>query len=185
MLVVIAGTNRPGSNTLRIARVVRETLVERGVEVRLLDLAELPGDLMDGTSYAHKPSGFKSFQDAILAARGIITVVPEYNGSFPGILKYFIDMLRFPDSLYEKPAAFVGISSGRWGATRAVEHLEMVFHYRHGHLYGRRVFIPNVGAAIDADGHVIDPDVARRIEEMTAGFSVFCDRLDDRDPSGS
>ena len=112
-------------------------------EVAFLDLAELPPDLMAGTSYAAKPDGFEVFQEVVLAARGILTVVPEYNGSFPGILKYFIDMLRFPESLHEKPAGFVGISSGRWGAVRAVEQLEMVFQYRHAHLYGRRVFIPD------------------------------------------
>jgi len=74
-------------------------------------------------------------------ADGIVTVVPEYNGSFPGVLKYFIDMLRFPESLYGIPAAFVGIAAGEWGALRAVEQMEMVFQYRHAHLFGRRVFI--------------------------------------------
>ncbi len=104
-------------------------------------------------------------------------MVPEYNGSFPGILKYFIDMLRFPESLYEIPAGFIGLSSGRWGAIRAVEQIQMVFQYRHAHLYGRRVFIPDVGSAVDDTGNLTDPDLARRVDTMVCGFSTFCGRL--------
>ena len=177
MLAVIAGTNRPGSNTLKIARAVRHIFAGHHEEVRLLDLARLPPDLMAGTSYAVKPAGFQVFQDAVLEANGILTVVPEYNGSFPGILKYAIDMLKFPESLYEKPAAFIGISSGRWGAVRAVEQLEMVFQYRHAHLFGRRVFIHNVGAALDRDGQLVDADLEQRLQHMVSGFSQFCRRL--------
>jgi len=177
MIAVIAGTNRPGSKTLPIARWVRKILVDNGDQVTFLDLARLPPGLMDGTSYATKPDGFEMFQEPILAARGILTVVPEYNGSFPGILKYFIDMLRFPESLYEKPSGFIGLSSGRWGAIRAVEQLQMVFQYRHAHLYGRRVFISNVGSAITETGTPVDPDLAQRLNTMVCGFSMFCDRL--------
>ncbi len=180
MLAVIAGTNRPGSNTLRFALAAREILHECGEEVELLDLAELPPSLFAGASYASKPSEFDRFQDAIHAANGILTVVPEYNGSFPGVLKYFVDMLKFPESLYEKPAAFVGISFGRWGAVRAVEHLEMVFQYRHAHLFGRRVFIPEVGKTLDDSGKLIDVDLAGRLHTMVCGFSEFCGRLGGR-----
>jgi chromate reductase len=178
MLVIIAGTNRPGSKTLPIARYAGEILVGHGEAVVVLDLAELPRELMAGTSYAVKPPGFQAFQDAVLEARGILTVVPEYNGSFPGILKYFIDMLRFPESLNEKPAGFVGVSSGPWGAVRAVEQLEMVFQYRHAHLYGRRVFIPDVRAAVDDAGRPVDPAMARRFETTLRGFTLFCHRLE-------
>jgi len=177
MIAVIAGTNRPGSNTLTVAQLVQTILVNNGDQVTFLNLAELPPDLMAGTSYAAKPDGFEVFQESILAVRGILTVVPEYNGSFPGILKYFVDMLRFPESLYEKPSGFIGLSSGRWGAVRAVEQLQMVFQYRHAHLYGRRVFIPDVGNAIDGTGNLVDPDLAQRVKDMVCGFSMFCARL--------
>ena len=177
MIAVIAGTNRPGSKTLAVARLVQKTLVDNGDQVTFLDLAKLPPDLMAGTSYAAKPDGFETFQEPILAARGILTVVPEYNGSFPGILKYFVDMLRFPESLYEKPSGFIGLSSGRWGAIRAVEQLQMIFQYRHAHLYGRRVFISDVGSVINETGNLVDPDLAQRLNTMVCGFSMFCDRL--------
>jgi len=174
MITVISGTNRPGSNTRKIAVLVQESLQGANEEVSLLDLAELPPEIFADSSYASKPASFSAFQAQMLETDGVLTVVPEYNGSFPGILKYFIDMLSFPESLYEKPAAFVGISSGRWGGVRAVEHLQMVFQYRHAHLFGRRCFIPGVGRILDENGRLTEPDVAERLKKSALDFARFC-----------
>jgi len=177
MISVVSGTNRPGSNTRRVAELAVEQLEIAGAEAELLDLANLPVELFDGASYADKPTAFEPFQAAILAAHGVVTVIPEYNGSFPGAMKYFIDMLRFPESLYEKPAAFVGLSAGPWGAVRGVEQLEMVYQYRHAHLFGRRVFVPNVSRAIDDRGRFADEVLGRRFDETLASFVEFCRKL--------
>ncbi len=177
MIAVISGTNRPGSFTRRVATLVEEILAGAGREVQLVDLAELPPEVFSPASYRDKPPGFEPFQRAVLAAEGIVTVVPEYNGSFPGVLKYFLDMLKFPESLLEVPAAFVGVASGRWGALRAVEQLEAVFHYRHAQLYGHRVLLPGIRQALDGEGRLSDPAVADRLGVMVLGFADFCDRL--------
>jgi chromate reductase len=177
MIAVISGTNRPGSNTRKVAALAVEGLEQAGEEVTLLDLTTLPPELFEATSYAVKPAGFAPFQDAILAAGGILTVIPEYNGACPGIMKYFIDMLRFPESLVEMPAAFIGLSAGRWGALRAVEQLEMVFQYRHAHLFGRRIFIPDIGAALGVDGRFADDAIEHRFGETVRAFADFCRRL--------
>jgi len=177
MITVISGTNRPGSNTRKISELIREMLQESGEDVSFLDLAEIPEEIFAHSSYASKPSSFTKFQDQILETDGVLTVVPEYNGSFPGVLKYFIDMLRFPESLYEMPAAFVGISSGGWGGLRAVEHLEMVFQYRHAHLFGRRCFIPNIGRALDENNRLKDPAIAERLKKSALDFARFCRSL--------
>ena len=177
MITVISGTNRPGSNTRKMAAVVQEMLASAGHQTVLIDLAELPAEIIAGSSYAAKPESFTVFQDAVLDTNGVLTVVPEYNGSFPGILKYFIDMLQFPESLYEKPAAFVGISAGRWGGLRAVEQLELIFQYRHAHLFGRRCFIPHVGKMLDDSGQLTDPAVADRLRKTATDFANFCQAL--------
>lgn len=177
MITVIAGTNRPGSNTLKIAKNVLEVLHDGNEEASLLDLAELPAEIFGGSGYAEKPPGFARFQEVVLSTQGVLTVVPEYNGSFPGVLKYFIDMLQFPESLYEKPAAFIGLSSGPWGGLRAVEHLEMIFQYRHAHLFGRRLFLPRISKILDGAGKISDDEIERRLHDTVFGFAAFCHRL--------
>jgi NAD(P)H-dependent FMN reductase len=177
MITVISGTNRPNSNTRKVAGLVHGMLSQHGEANVLLDLAELPPEIFDSSAYAAKPESFASFQEAVLSTNGVLTVVPEYNGSFPGVLKYFIDMLRFPDSLYEKPAAFVGLSAGRWGGVRAVEQLAMVFQYRNAHLFGRRCFIPGINKALDDTGHFTDPETADRLRRTVLDFAAFCGSL--------
>jgi len=178
MITVISGTNRPNSNTVKVAWLAVEGLRQAGEKAEMLDLAELPAELFDGASYAEKPAAFAPFQDAMVATDGILTVIPEYNGACPGVMKYFIDMLRFPDSLYEKPVGFIGISAGPWGAVRAVEQIEMVFQYRHAHLFGRRVFIPHIGKAMD-NGRFVDQSLEKRFGEALEKFVDFCGRLKD------
>ncbi len=133
----------------------------------------MPREIFDASSYAEKPASFEPFQRAILEAEGVVTVVPEYNGSFPGVLKYFIDMLQFPESLSGVPAAFVGVAAGEWGALRAVEQLEMIFQYRSAHLFGRRVFFKGVHNLLDGEGRLVDESAEARLRRMVSEFVGF------------
>src|SRR5438046_8809672 len=109
MVTLIVGTNRPGSNTRKAARHVEEIYRELNVPLNVLDLAELPPEISNPTSYAKKPPAFARFAEGVLAATGLIVVTPEYNGSVPGVLKYFIDMLKFPESFEQRPVCLVGL----------------------------------------------------------------------------
>lgn len=173
MLLVISGTNRPGAYSLQVARLMVDLLREAGAEARLLDLAELPPELFRPEAYAAKPAAFGPFQAAIDGCEGLLVVVPEYNGSFPGVLKYFVDMLAFPRSLAGLPCAFVGVASGTWGGLRAVEQLQMVFQYRHAHLYSQRVFLPNVTEVLGPDGRLLHLDLHERLQAQATGFVRF------------
>ena len=176
MFAVISGTNRPGSQTRKVAQLVSDYLEAAGESVRLLDLRELPAALFSPDAYAQKPAEFAPYQDAISDARGVITVVPEYNGSFPGALKYFVDMLRFPESLVGTPSCFIGLAAGRWGGLRAVEHLEQVFHYRKACLHGERLYLPNVFQLVDEGGQ-LEREFQERLETLLSGFVSFAERL--------
>ena len=179
MLLVISGTNRPASNSLKVARLMVDLLREQvgEEEVRLLDLEDLPADLFRPEAYGRKPEGFAPFQEAVLRCRGMITIVAEYNGSFPGALKYFIDMLSFPESFKGLPCGFVGISAGTWGGLRAVEQLEKVFQYRYAHLCARRAFLPKIHEAIGADGALRDPELVQRLRLLADDFVDFARRV--------
>lgn len=180
MIVVISGSNRPNNNSRRVAREIGTMVRKAGETVFLIDLEELPADLFVPASYACKPNSFKALERAVLTADGILTVVPEYNGCFPGALKYFIDLLPFPDCFAGTPAAFVGLAAGRWGGLRAVEQLEMVFHYRKAHLFGERVFLPNISALLGDDGAISDEDSLHRLNHLVSGFVEFCNLLPNR-----
>ena len=177
MIVIISGTNRPGSNTRKVTTRVQASYQTLGVKTQLLDLAEMPPEIFAPTSYAEKPAGFTKFTDAILAADGVVIVTPEYNGGVPGVLKYFIDMLPFPESFEQRPVCFVGLANGIWGALRPVEQLQAIFGYRNALIYPERVFMPGIGKLLDASGQFASEDIPKRLDKQAAGFVDFVEKL--------
>jgi NAD(P)H-dependent FMN reductase len=104
-------------------------------------------------------------------------VTPEYNGGMPGVLKYFIDMLKFPESFERRPVCFTGVAAGIWGALRPVEQLQAIFGYRNAHLYPERVFLPQINNLLDASGRLKDADLLERLKSQASGFTDFVERL--------
>jgi chromate reductase, NAD(P)H dehydrogenase (quinone) len=177
MIVIISGTNRPGSNTRKVTAKVESIYESIGVTTQLLDLAAMPPEIFLPASYAEKPAGFSKFTDTILAADGLVIVTPEYNGSLPGVLKYFIDMLPFPESFEQRPVCFVGLAAGIWGALRPVEQLQAIFGYRNAYIFPERVFMPGIHKLLDDTGRFTNPDLEKRLEQQAEGFVRFVERL--------
>ncbi len=176
-ILVISGTNRPGSNALKVAQVVMGHYRELKIPAELLSLTELPSEVFDGTAYATKPPAMVRIQQRVLDAQGLHVVTPEYNGSFPGILKYFIDMLKFPESFDRKPVAFVGEAGGIWGGLRPVEQLQLIFGYRNAFIYPERVFIAGVKEKFDQAGKLLDAAIDQRLARQAAAFATFAQTL--------
>jgi NAD(P)H-dependent FMN reductase len=179
-ILLISGTNRPDSNALKISRLIQGHYQSIKAPVELFSLAEMPQEIFNPSSYATKPPGMLAIQQRVLDARGLHVVTPEYNGSFPGVLKYFIDMLKFPESFERKPVAFTGEAAGIWGALRSVEQLQMIFGYRNAYLYPERVFIPGIGQKLDEAGRLKDADIDKRLADQAAGFVQFTGRFLER-----
>jgi NAD(P)H-dependent FMN reductase len=177
MMTLIVGTNRPGSNTRKVAAEIETIYGGLKVPLRVLDLAQLPPEIFAPTSYAEKPKSFQSFADAVLQASGLHVVTPEYNGSLPGVLKYFIDMLKFPESFERRPVCFTGLAAGMWGALRPVEQLQAIFGYRNAYLFPERVFMPAVNKVLDATGRITDAELLERLQKQAEGFIEFVEKL--------
>jgi NAD(P)H-dependent FMN reductase len=177
MITLLVGTNRPGSNTRKVAAQIETIYAALKTPVRVIDLAQLPAEIFLASSYAEKPASFQPFTDAVLQASGLHVVTPEYNGSVPGVLKYFIDMLKFPESFERRPVCFTGVAAGIWGALRPVEQLQAIFGYRNAYLFPERVFLPGIGKLLDANGRLSDPDLLERLQSQAEGFVNFTEKL--------
>ena len=177
MITLIVGTNRPASNTRKVAAVVEEIYAGLNVPLRVLDLAQLPLEIFSPAAYAEKPKSFQSFAAAVLTSAGLHVVTPEYNGSVPGVLKYFIDMLKFPESFEQRPVCFTGLAAGVWGALRPVEQLQAIFGYRNAHIFPTRVFLPQIYNLLDDAGKLKDAELLERLQTQAAGFVEFVEKL--------
>lgn len=172
-ILILSGTNRPESNALRVSNLLRELYEKHRVPADVFSLCDLPPEMFSPAAYAEKPPKVREIQQRVLDACGLHVVTPEYNGSFPGALKYLIDMFKFPESFDHKPVAFVGEANGAYGALRAVEQLQGVFGYRNAHQYPKRVFISNVRSRFDAQGKFTDAELLARLEDQCVGFARF------------
>ena len=155
MIVIITGTNRKNSKTLVISNIYREILSKLGEESTILDLANVPSDFIVSALYENsgKNSDFNKYRQVIERSSKFVFIVPEYNGSFPGVLKAFIDGLKYPDSFTNKKCALVGISSGVQGGGLAVSHLTDIFNYCGMHVLALKPKLARIEANT-SDNHI-------------------------------
>lgn len=174
---ILSATDRPDSNALKVSRYVQSLYEERGVQVKICSLHDFPIVDVAGGRYGSDIPSIDEFNDEVLNADGLIMVVPEYNGGFPGILKLWIDYLPFPESFKKVPIALIGEASGAFGALRPVEQLQMVLAYRNANVFPERVFIPRVGKEFDPESGLSDEFKQKLLLSQTDGFIRFIEML--------
>lgn len=173
MITVIAGTSRPNSNTAKIARQVAALYEALGEKPGLIELEKLPASAFVPAALSDDVPEMQPFIDQILKSDGLVLVVPEYNGSFPGVLKHFLDLLPYPEGFEKRPVCFIGLSAGANGGLRPVEHLQQVFGYRNGFLFPPRVFLAGVSKLLGPDGTLTDAAIVERLRKQAVGFLAF------------
>lgn len=175
MITVISGTNRPGSRTRLIANHVVKSLQAAGAEeVNLLDLCDLDHGFFFPKMYDPKqtPTDFQAHQEAlILNAAKVVFVTPEYNGSFPGALKTFIDAIsvhRYAENFKQKPVALIGVSTGRAGNLRGLDHLADILLHMGAHLVLQKMPISQVDKLLDEAGELVDEATISAIAKQSS-----------------
>lgn len=180
---IIVGTDRPGSNSRKVAELIQEIYRKNhSEEVEILDLQDIVKGLQSGPQYGNVTDSVLTVAaNKVEKSDGLIVVVPEYNGSMPGVLKYFIDHLKYPDAFEARPVCFVGLG-GMFGGLRPVEHLQQVFGYRNSFMFPERIFLINVfqhytKTEANPEGRLKDPLILSLLEKQAAGFRTFVDAL--------
>lgn len=173
MNLIISGTNRERSNSLKVAKYYQEELQKRGESWQILSLTDLPPAISSTDLYGKRSEDFAPIQSLVSDAKKFIFIIPEYNGSFPGILKIFIDACAFPASFYHKKAALVGLSSGKYGNIRGVDHFTGVCNYLRMHVLPLKIHLPSVHSEIDAQGNFSDELTSKFIHEQIEEITRF------------
>ena len=150
-----------------------------GVEVVVYEDLELvplfDEDLELATSGG--PEGVRQLRAHVAAADGVLVATPEYNQSFPGVLKNAIDWLSRPapvEALARKPVAIIGASTGRWGTRLAQSHLRHVL-YAVGSLVLPKpsLFVSDAADLFDSDSRLTDPSTCEALKELLASFDAW------------
>lgn len=127
-IVVLSATHRPNSYTRRVATYLARLLEERGHTYHFLDFQSLPRDFLFSDLFGQRSALFEALITVLREKSDWLWVVPEYNGSFPGVVKIFIDALP-REVLRGRRAGLVGVSDGRFGNVRGLDHLTGILQY--------------------------------------------------------
>jgi NAD(P)H-dependent FMN reductase len=173
MVTIISSTNRPGSSTIKLAEYYKKQLAAKGLETSLLSLTQLPPNIAETDLYGKRSEAFTAIQNIITATDKFLFIIPEYNGSYPGILKVFIDACSFPESFYDKKAALVGLSSGKYGNIRGIDHFTGVCHYLNLHVMPLKLHIASIRKEMDENGNLTQEDTLRYTNEQMDKFIKF------------
>ena len=103
----------------------------------------------------------------------LVIIAPEYNASFPGVLKAFIDGLPYPGGIRGKKAALIGLSSGGQGGLLAMTHLSDILMYLGTVVLPQRVRLPFINQDLNAEdglNHDLSQQLLREQAEALLAF---------------
>ncbi len=160
---VITGTNLKGGKTEYLARHYIALLESSGQQVTYFNLADLPRDFIFADLWNGPSATLKNVIDThLLPATKFVFVIPEYNGSFPGVLKAFIDCLP-REVFYGKKAGLIGMSSGHTGALRAMDQFGDILNYLRVSVLYAKPKLSNIDDCFNSD-QLINERAVRLLE---------------------
>jgi chromate reductase, NAD(P)H dehydrogenase (quinone) len=167
MITIISGTNRSDSMTLRVATYYHKLLSARaGQEVHLVSL--------EGKNVWEDGEDLKQLEEQYFIPSGkIVFVMPEYNGSIPGILKLMMDNSDIKKCWYYKKAMLVGVADGRAGNLRGLDHMTNILHYMKMHVLYNKIPLSRINEEISPEGEILKPATATAINQQITEFLDF------------
>jgi NAD(P)H-dependent FMN reductase len=166
MITVISGTNRNDSMTLKVATLYRNLLQKHTDEVHLVSLLGIP--------VWERSHELKQLEEQLLIpSEKFVFVMPEYNGSFPGILKTMLDNSDIKKCWWYKKAMMVGVADGRAGNLRGMEHMTNILHYLRMNVFYDKLPLSRINEEMGSEGQLLKPMTAQVIEAQIEQFIKF------------
>ena len=177
-LIGLVGSLRAHSYNRGLMEAARELLPE-GLGLENFPLGIIP-PYNEDVRVGGFPEPVAQLRQKIATADGILIATPEYNYSFPGILKNAIDWIsRPPDQPFlDKPIAIMGASASLFGTVRAQMHLRQVFVTLDAKLLQRpEIIVPDATHKFDAEGRLTDTATRDLIRTWLVAFEKWIRRL--------
>ena len=166
MITIISGSNRGDNNTKKVALEYQRLLGEKNVPAQIFSLDEINSTLRN-------ESFIKSENELLIPSERFIIIMPEYNGSYPGILKLMMDNTDIKKVWWYKKVLLTGVSTGRAGNLRGMEHLSGVLLHMRMQVHYNRLPISIVDKLMDYEDHFSDIPTLNAINIQLDEFLKF------------
>jgi NAD(P)H-dependent FMN reductase len=158
---VILGTTRKGRMSANVAGFIVGQIENRnGVVTDLIDISKVPMPLDDAGEGIKDPA----FAQKMMMADALVIVTPEYNHSFPGLLKHVLDSCL--KEYIHKAAGIVGVSAGPFGGIRAIQDLLPVIRELGLVNIFWDINFGNIGNVFDESGKLLDEAFVARADKF-------------------
>jgi chromate reductase len=182
-LIGLSGSLRAGSFNTALLRAAAG-LMPAGPQLLVRTIHGIP--LYDGDVEASTgiPAAVRELGDAIANAEGLLLATPEYNNSIPGVFKNAIDWLsRIDDDAKPvftgRPVAVMGASPGGFGTLLAQDAwLSVLRTLETRPWFGGRLLASRATGLFDAEGHLVDEGLKKKLQEFVAGFAAYVQSLE-------
>lgn len=166
MYTIISATNRTGSHSEKVAGVYHKICGGKGIDARLLTLV--------GLDVLERNSAFIMIENELLIpSQKFIFIMPEYNGSYPGVLKAMIDITEVKKVWWWKKALLTGISTGRAGNLRGMDHITGSLHHLNVFVHPNKLPISMIDKVMDSQGMITNQATIAAINLQLEQFINF------------
>jgi chromate reductase, NAD(P)H dehydrogenase (quinone) len=163
---IISGTNREDSYTEKVSHEYQKLLKEKNVEACVLSLKNM--DVL-----AENEALSKIEVDLLFPTEKFIFIIPEYHGSYPGVLKAMFDINNVKKCYWWKKALLTGVSTGRAGNLRGMEHLTGVLNHMKMIVHPNKLPISVVDTLLDDYGAFEHAPTLMAIHQQLDEFIKF------------
>ena len=152
--------------TLKVAQKYHKLFSEKGVDAQVVSLQnkilwERSADLIDLE------------QQFFIPSEKFVFIMPEYNGSYPGILKVMLDNSDIKKCWWGKKAMLTGVADGRAGNLRGLDHFTNVLNYLRVNVHHNKIPLSKINHEIDTEGKLINAATRSAIELQIDEFIRF------------
>ena len=180
--LVFAASTRTGSLNRKLAVAAAEELSRRGLDVTLADLKDYPMPLYDGDLEAGSgmPEKAREFRKLIAEHDVLAIASPEYNGSFPALLKNVVDWTSRPVEPGDRPAqayrgktaVLLSTSPGPGGGRRGLRHVRELLEMIGVNVLPVDVAVPKGFSAFDEEGRLARPEDIAAVAAVGDAFAT-------------
>lgn len=178
-VLFIVGSNRKNSFNKQLANEII-TMIGARAECSVLDYSDVPFLNQDAEYPA--PAAVERLRASVAAVDALWIVTPEYNASYPGLLKNVLDWLSRPvvRNDYATPTvirgkkATISGAAGKSAAAHARKKLAELLGFMGAELYnedGNGVALG--GESFGSDKLIINDEARKSLEEQVNGFLAF------------
>ena len=153
--------------TLRVAALYTKLLRDKGAEdVHLLSL--------EGLNVWERSEKLKETEQRLLIpSEKFVFIMPEYNGSFPGILKLMMDNSDIRKCWWGKKAMLTGVADGRAGNLRGMDHMTNIMNYLKLNVFYNKIPLSRINEELDMEGNLLKEDTVKVINNQIEEFLKF------------